>query len=526
MTRVFISSTYIDLKDVRNAVETCLRQLYFSPVCFERGGINYDHRKPMDQSCYDAVKECDMMILIIGGRYGSPGSSGVESSNGLIINSITKTEYLEALGAGIKVLTFIKESVLNEYYTFRNQPKKQRKLFKPAMVDDLAVYSLIHEILQLDRNNEIVRYENISEIVEKIQKDVALLAHKGLKVDQSEDTSTDVLVNAFKLFYNRRQKQMSLLALASKARVKRNFISSLENVRPSNFNDPSELPFRVCRRDLLARIEKVLECEGKLSCGNEDDMLSHYVNYYYANRGKPTTGNRRAATVELFPKKVIVFDFDGTLTRTKDRTTWEKIWVELGYTVNDCAFYHRQYNNGAITHEEWCKITCEKFQQRQMSEDILKKIAASIELIDGVERLIEILEDNKIEMHILSGSIDQIIFYTLGENLYKRFTRVQANSFNFTRGRLSFINGTAYDFEGKSTYLSNLLRQRELQPYEILFVGNSSNDRWASKSGVTTLCVNPHFTDGNDEKEWNYCLREMDSILEILQFIQIDLSNA
>jgi hypothetical protein len=64
---------------------------------------------------------------------------------------------------------------------------------------------------------------------------------------------------------------------------------------------------------------------------------------------------------------------------------------------------------------------------------------------------------------------------------------------------------------------------RSYNQMDILFVGNSSNDRWASRSGVPTLCVNPHFTDGNDAKEWLYCIREMDNIMEILQFIPLNM---
>lgn len=133
------------------------------------------------------------------------------------------------------------------------------------------------------------------------------------------------------------------------------------------------------------------------------------------------------------------------------------------------------------------------------------------------------MENNKIEFHILSGSIDQIILNTLGIDLYKRFSTVQANKFSFSNGNLTHIYGTPYDFEGKADYINKLIHEQRLKPCEILFVGNSSNDRWVSKSGATTLCVNPHFTDGNDEKEWIYCIREMNSALEILPFI--NLSN-
>lgn len=522
---VFISSTYADLADVRSSIEDCLRKLYCNPIAFERGGISYDHRKPLDLSCYDAVKECNMMVLVIGGRYGSSSSNLSESVDGKTINSITKAEYLAALAAGIKVITFVKANVLQEYYTFRNQPKTQRKAFKPGTVDNIAVFQLIYEILQLDRNNQVIQYEAAIEIVEKLKQEVSLLAYRALQDDRDDGSGSDVYINAYKLFYYRRKMGMSISKLATRARLKRNLITSLEKVKPTNLKDrPSDLPFRTCKKVVLQKIEETLNCKGCLSCGLEDDMLSQYVNYYHCNRGKPPTKERSNYFIpELFPKKAIVFDFDGTLTTKNSLTTWEMIWNELNYTSNDCNLYHRQFSNGLISHEQWCKLTCEKFAARSLSEATLSKVASSIEMVDGAHELINILEKNDIEMHILSGSIDQIIRLVLGEELYRRFTNVQANTFKFRNERLVQIEGTKFDFQGKATYINNLMTARSYNQMDIMFVGNSSNDRWASRSGVPTLCVNPHFTDGNDEKEWLYCIREMDSIMEILQFIPLKM---
>lgn len=523
--RVFISSTYIDLLNVRETVENCLHELLFEPIAFERGGISYDHKKPMDLSCYEAVKECDMMILIIGGRYGSLVSNKVDSTDGETINSITKTEYLEALSVGIKVITFIKEDVLAEYYTYRNQTKKARKEFKPAKVDNTAIFDLIYEIKELKRNNEIVAYHSVSDITNKLKQEVALLAQRGLKENQAEDHETDVMVNAYKMFYYRRQKRYSLTALAKKTRLKRNLISSLEKEKSvDKLGNPDSLPFRTCNKEILKKIEKALDCDGQLSAGLDDDMLSQYVNYYHCNRGKQPSKNRSEnENLELFPKKAVVLDFDGTMTTQKSRTTWEMIWTELGYSTNDCNFYHRQFSNGLISHEKWCQITSDKFKERGITENTLTQVASTIELVDGVLELVEILEKNDIEFHILSGSIEQIIRMVLGQELFNRFTHVQANSLKFTNAKLTYIEGTKYDFEGKADYINNLIRSRKYSRTDVLFVGNSSNDRWASRSGVTTLCVNPHFTDGNDEKEWIYCLREMDNILEILKYIKLEM---
>ena len=520
---VFISSTYLDLVETRNAILSCFNKRHFNAVSMERGGISYDHNKPMDYSCYEAVKDCDMMVLVIGSRYGSAVSDGISSTDGRTINSITKQEYLQARAVGIKILTFVKQSVIHEYYTYTNQPSAQRKLFQPTFVDNLAIFDLIKEIKSLSHNNELIPYVESLEIIDKIEKEIAHLVQKGLSNTTQNTPLKKVKINAYKLFYARRTKNMSLTELARTVGVKRAHISSLESVKKINHDDINELPFRECDQLILEKLEDVLECRGLLSVGQDDDMLSHYVNYYYINRGKKTTKNIRGdQTFDLLPKKAVVFDFDGTLTRAKSRTTWEIIWEKLGYTVNDTNYYHRQYNNNMISHEQWCQITCEKFMDRDCDESLLKSVAKSIELVAGVKELITTLVKNDIEVHIVSGSIDYIIRSVLGDELFQMFTNIEANEFKFRNGKLSDIRGTPHDFEGKATYIKKLIAQRKYELSDVLFVGNSSNDHWASLSGVNTLCVNPHFTDGNDEKVWVYCIREMDNAVEILSYINLN----
>lgn len=461
------------------------------------------------------------MILIVGGRYGSAASEPWRSSDGNSFNSITKSEYLEALSAGIPIFTFIRQSVLNEYFTYINQPKNKRKDFRPSAVDNVLVYHLIKEIRELRSNNLIIEYGSASEILQYLKKATASLVHDAFKSRRDEVYGQSCLINGYKLFYYRRTRGLSHTQLGQAIQVKRAFISSLEKVRsPEALAKHGQL-FRECPRSVLTKLEAVLDCHGELEAGKEDGVLSVYISYYHSNRGKqPNKDNGSNDSQELFPIKSVIFDFDGTLTHQDRRTTWELIWEELGYSIENCAKLHRDFSNNAIDHREWCERTCDAFNDKGISEATLNNVAARIKLMDGVRELIEILADNEIEMHILSGSIEQVIYRVLGP-LAAKFTHIQANSFKFSGSVLSYIQGTDYDFEGKATYVLNLLERKKWSPTDILFVGNSSNDRWVSRAGVTTLCVNPHFTDGNDEREWIYCIREMHDIREILKFIRL-----
>ena len=74
--RVFISSTYYDLKHLRSAFESFLEQFGFEPVLSEKGSIAYTPDVPLDASCYREIEQVDIFILIVGGRYGSERSFG------------------------------------------------------------------------------------------------------------------------------------------------------------------------------------------------------------------------------------------------------------------------------------------------------------------------------------------------------------------------------------------------------------------------------------------------------------------
>ena len=99
--RVFVSSTYYDLKHIRSSLDLFVDSLGFEPILSEKGDIAYSPEAPLDESCYREAQSADIFVLLIGGRYGSEASSDSSKKPSKSFyeryESITKKEYESAV---------------------------------------------------------------------------------------------------------------------------------------------------------------------------------------------------------------------------------------------------------------------------------------------------------------------------------------------------------------------------------------------------------------------------------------------
>lgn len=219
--------------------------------------------------------------------------------------------------------------------------------------------------------------------------------------------------------------------------------------------------------------------------------------------------------------QAVVFDFDGTLTDgTAVKTTWESIWTAIGYDVEECRTLHRRFDNGEITHVEWCRLTREKFCAQKLHKRIVDEIAEKIYLLAGCEEVFQHFKDHNIKLYIVSGSILCVI-----QNVLKGLTMyvdaIKANDFKFSSdGYLEEIIGTKYDFAGKADFVREVAANLKISEKDILFIGNSYNDKFVSETNAKTLCINPKNTDPSDRAIWNECIQECTDLRKILRFVQ------
>lgn len=259
----------------------------------------------------------------------------------------------------------------------------------------------------------------------------------------------------------------------------------------------------------------------KVDCTEFSDFTNGVLKLCYElAKGKELDDTKSQIILPSGKTKAVVFDFDGTLTLGKTtQTTWESIWIKLGYDVKECQDLHQRFNNNEITHDEWCKLTEEKFIAKGLNKKMVLTIASKIRLIPGIKDTFSELYNRNIKIYIVSGSILTVIKSALG-NRQNYVDEIKANEFAFDRdNKLIKINGTKYDFQGKATFIKQISQDMKIAPQDILFIGNSLNDRFAYLSGAITLCINPKLTNPADRKTWNYCIWSCNNLTDILKYI-------
>jgi len=164
--RVFVSSTYYDLKHLRSSLENFVESLGFEAILSEKGDIAYSPDVPLDESCYREAGDADIFVVIIGGRYGSEksGKKVGEMPRGFLdrYDSITKKEYASAIAKDVPTYIMVEKAVYSDYETFLEN--KDNKLIKYAHVDSVNIFHLIDDILSQPRNNPIYQFDRYSDI--------------------------------------------------------------------------------------------------------------------------------------------------------------------------------------------------------------------------------------------------------------------------------------------------------------------------------------------------------------------------
>ena len=170
--RVFVSSTFYDLRQVREDLDRFISGLGYEAVLHEAGDVAYGKDSPPEGYVHREIEMCDILICVIGGRYGTESQEQPGSS-------ITQQELRTAIENQVQVFIFIEQAVHSEYGTYLIN--KETADIKYRSVDDPRVYEFIEAVHKLPRNNPIAPFQTASDIVDFLRSQWAGLFQRFLQ---------------------------------------------------------------------------------------------------------------------------------------------------------------------------------------------------------------------------------------------------------------------------------------------------------------------------------------------------------
>lgn len=177
--KVFVSSTCYDLREIRDSLYSFAKSFGFDPVLSEFGDVFFHPDLHTHEACVNEVANCQLFILLIGGRFG--GSYISDKSK-----SITNAEYEAALKCKIPVFTYIKRAVLENHHLYQSNKDKEfiKSMNFPAIeVQEHAVsiFEFINSVRRASVNNAYEPFETSKDIESHLRKQWSSMFYDFLK---------------------------------------------------------------------------------------------------------------------------------------------------------------------------------------------------------------------------------------------------------------------------------------------------------------------------------------------------------
>lgn len=189
--RVFISSTCYDLTLLRSQLRLFIKNMGYEPIMSDYEDVLYDPRIHTHTSCVDEVKNCDILILIIGSRYG--GKATPESLNKIDFESlknesisvdslkekeslsVTQLEVLKAIENSMPIYTFIDKRVWHDHALYEKNKSSEiiEKIIFPSIEKQETakyIFNFINFVRLRTKGNNIFTFEKSQDIEDILKK--------------------------------------------------------------------------------------------------------------------------------------------------------------------------------------------------------------------------------------------------------------------------------------------------------------------------------------------------------------------
>lgn len=330
--QIFISSTYLDLKEAREKVTKVILDLYHLPVGMEMFSADDDEQWKI---ITDAIDVSDYYILILGHRYGSLTNKGI---------SYTEKEFNYAKSKGIPILTFVRErdvpTIASEREDNPESIKKLAKFIDKATKNRMG--NFWRDISDLERHIAVALPKSFAR-------------HGGIGWIRGDQTNQNVLEEMARLSEENRNLRDEISVLKDKVELKAPELKVFINKKDISENDFSFI-LNLSELD-QEELYKLPDAYGLLEDINLPASIlrdMHVMNRIGALGGKSIEDCKREFNTDL--KKInsshIEIHNDG-IKKIKDlENNYENFEVEISNAGNSMAStisIHIEFPQGLVT---------------------------------------------------------------------------------------------------------------------------------------------------------------------------------
>lgn len=184
--RIFVSSTCYDLGMLRSELRPFISNMGYEPIMSDYSDILYDPRLHTHVSCIEEVANCDLLVLILGERFGgtataaalesidletlAKGSTSSAIFDGEPRFSITQLEVLKAVEHCIPIYAFVDDKVYHDHLVYEKNKGDADLIskikFPSIQKNETAryIFEFINFLTHRVQNNSIQPFSRLEDI--------------------------------------------------------------------------------------------------------------------------------------------------------------------------------------------------------------------------------------------------------------------------------------------------------------------------------------------------------------------------
>jgi Domain of unknown function (DUF4062) len=184
---VFVSSTFYDLRYVRESLKRFIEELGYTPVLSEDGAVFYDPKTSAAESCMSEIPNVQLFVLIIGGRFGSEMPNSAQS--------VTNAEYQKAVKEKIPVFALVEQGTYNDFQLYHHNVTKTDALSAITFpnADSTKIFDFIYEVQSAAVNNSLYPFRTYGDIETYLRSQWAGMMYSFLTRDAENMKVVDSL---------------------------------------------------------------------------------------------------------------------------------------------------------------------------------------------------------------------------------------------------------------------------------------------------------------------------------------------